>query len=430
MPYAPTYAGGMRTLMSCLCVFTLFGCGDDDRAPDGGPDAAADSGDGLPDVGAPDVMSDTSPDAVVDTGPDAFVDAGPDLCTNGERDGAETDVDCGGGCGGCGEGMTCEVGADCESEACLMGVCLVNQWTEAAPLPIARTRFAIVRASDGRVYVFGGATSGGTPTDHVHVYNPSLDAWAALEPMPTARSTVSAAQGANGRIYVVGGETVRDAFRFQPGTTRRVESFDPVAGTWRAEPDMPEGHGAGGAVFYDGQVLVFGGIGGGELEEGAPGAPTPNTIALDETDGTWAAVTGRLSSDQREFGYAAIEGVGVIAVGGWRTAFIDDGLIDAVDLYDGSSWFTREPLPNVAVGPSAAALDGVVYVFGGLANDPTRTLEEVRAYVPADDAWAVLPRAPVSGEYGGAVALDDERILVMPGRVGTSASDAVWLYRP
>lgn len=429
----------MNRLVSTLVfAFALSACGDDsapdvDASMDMGMDTSEDVGvDGGVDSDVPDAPGDTGSDAMVDAGADTTVDTGPDLCFNGAQDDSETDVDCGGVCDGCPAGLMCDAGADCESGACLMGVCRANEWTEVASIPIARSHFAITRASDGRVYVFGGESSG-TPSDHVHVYNPTLDAWAALEPMPTARSGVSAAQASNGRIYVVGGETVRDAFRFQPGTTRTVESFDPEAGTWRAEPDMPEGHGEGGAVFYDGELIVFGGIGGGELEDGAPGAPMPNTIALNEDDGTWASVTGRLSADQREFGYAVMDEVGVFAVGGWRTSFRDSGLVDAVDLYDGSAWFTREGLPEATHAPSAASLDGVLYVFGGLTTGPTRIVEEVRAYIASDDAWSVLPPAPISGDFGGAVALDEERILVMPGRTGSdgrSASDEVWIYRP
>jgi hypothetical protein len=39
-----------------------------------------------------------------------------DPCENGVQDDGETDVDCGGSCGGCPEFKTCNVDADCESE--------------------------------------------------------------------------------------------------------------------------------------------------------------------------------------------------------------------------------------------------------------------------------------------------------------------------
>jgi hypothetical protein len=39
-------------------------------------------------------------------------------CTDGIRDGFESDVDCGGPCGGCAAGKQCVVDADCATSRC------------------------------------------------------------------------------------------------------------------------------------------------------------------------------------------------------------------------------------------------------------------------------------------------------------------------
>jgi hypothetical protein len=44
-------------------------------------------------------------------------------CADGAQNGNETDVDCGGICGGCSLGAACEVGGDCASGRCLLGEC-------------------------------------------------------------------------------------------------------------------------------------------------------------------------------------------------------------------------------------------------------------------------------------------------------------------
>ena len=45
-------------------------------------------------------------------------------CTDGIKNGAESDVDCGGGtCPACGLGQTCNGGSDCQSQTCALGVC-------------------------------------------------------------------------------------------------------------------------------------------------------------------------------------------------------------------------------------------------------------------------------------------------------------------
>lgn len=56
-----------------------------------------------------------------------------DLCKNGEKDGDETDVDCGGTkCEACGLDKGCLKDGDCESGACDGGVCVVKKCTDDA----------------------------------------------------------------------------------------------------------------------------------------------------------------------------------------------------------------------------------------------------------------------------------------------------------
>jgi cysteine-rich repeat protein len=52
----------------------------------------------------------------------------PTTCTNGAHDGTETDVDCGGVCAPCADGLHCGVSADCQS-----GVCQTGPMTCSAP---------------------------------------------------------------------------------------------------------------------------------------------------------------------------------------------------------------------------------------------------------------------------------------------------------
>ena len=46
-------------------------------------------------------------------------------CDDGLQSGDESDVDCGGGCGGCGLGEGCEAAGDCDSDTCDGGICVL-----------------------------------------------------------------------------------------------------------------------------------------------------------------------------------------------------------------------------------------------------------------------------------------------------------------
>ena len=48
-------------------------------------------------------------------------------CEDGQRNGAESDVDCGGvGCEACADGSACVEDRDCASELCVRGACAVS----------------------------------------------------------------------------------------------------------------------------------------------------------------------------------------------------------------------------------------------------------------------------------------------------------------
>ena len=47
-------------------------------------------------------------------------------CSDKIKDGDETDVDCGGGCGACADGRACRAANDCAGKSCVSGTCCSN----------------------------------------------------------------------------------------------------------------------------------------------------------------------------------------------------------------------------------------------------------------------------------------------------------------
>ncbi len=79
--------------------------------------------DNSPPINLPERDAGPSADGAIDaSGDGASIDVRS--CTNGVKDGDETDVDCGGSlCGACGSGKTCLARRDCTSLVCLNGTC-------------------------------------------------------------------------------------------------------------------------------------------------------------------------------------------------------------------------------------------------------------------------------------------------------------------
>ena len=89
-----------------------------------------------------------------------------------------------------------------------------DEWTEAAPMTMARARHAAVTMPDGRVAVSGGIHR--SPTASVEVYNPYTDTWESAEPLAHPRYDHTAAVsgqdllvfGGNGRTMPGGVEAL------------------------------------------------------------------------------------------------------------------------------------------------------------------------------------------------------------------------------
>src|SRR5204862_2258704 len=64
--------------------------------------------------------------ATPDAGADAEIVA--PSCSDGTKNGTETDLDCGGSCGACAVGRVCVEGHDCANGTCFAGTCGDRMW--------------------------------------------------------------------------------------------------------------------------------------------------------------------------------------------------------------------------------------------------------------------------------------------------------------
>jgi plastocyanin len=126
--------------------------GTSDATPDGTTDAAdaADSAET-----ASDGATEAAADAASETAPDAPASS----CSDGLKNGVETDVDCGGSgiCARCATGKACAVNADCFSGTCSGGLCvtLTNGCNPATALDLTGSTTAAVAfgGTSGLAYV-------------------------------------------------------------------------------------------------------------------------------------------------------------------------------------------------------------------------------------------------------------------------------------
>ena len=100
-----------------------------------------------------------------------------------------------------------------------------DAWTPVAPMHVPHAGFAAARGPDGRIYVAGGYTSGGTVLDTVEAYDPRTNAWTFLAPLPTRRMQFAGAFGSDGQFYAIGGRDSYSYYLHDCGSLRAGDKY-------------------------------------------------------------------------------------------------------------------------------------------------------------------------------------------------------------
>ena len=133
--------------------------------------------------------------------------------------------------------------------------------TLEATLPSGRDSTCAATALNGKIYVFGGYTSGSGDLDDILEFDPVTQSVRTLEAtLPSGRRATSAATAPNGKIYVFGGETSTSTY------SDDIVEFDPVTQSVRTLEAIlpivtygPSRYGTSAAAALNGKIYVFGG---------------------------------------------------------------------------------------------------------------------------------------------------------------------------
>jgi len=207
--------------------------------------------------------------------------------------------------------------------------------------------------------------------------------WATTGSLLTGRAGLQA-EAVGGAVYALGGTTGGCP---QPPALAS-EAYDPDANTWspKATLTAPPGNGGQRTEFatavLNGKIFAFGG--GNCLTFFA------DVQVYDPATDSWSARHPMPTA--RVYGVAAAVNGKIYLIGG---LIGDPGPIAPTLEYDPATetWITKAPMPTDRIRPGAAVIDGKIYVVGG-ATTTGVPVDTVEAYDPATDRWT--PLAPMS----------------------------------
>jgi N-acetylneuraminic acid mutarotase len=285
-----------------------------------------------------------------------------------------------------------------------------NSWQALAPLANGPRQETAVVAFEGKILVIGGFTEKGDVVPDIEAYDPSTDTWAPFAPLPKSVHHANAAV-VSGKIYVLG--ALQELSFTEIGD---VFEYDPSKSAWSAKTSMPVGtaRGASAVGVIGSKIYIAGGLRKGTVADFS---------AYDTASDTWESLPD-LPEPRDHLAGGAAGGI-FYAIGG-RNGGIG-AIAETVYAFDpkASAWTKRAPMPTPRGGTAGALVKDRFIVVGGEgnANASTGVFDDVEAYDPAADSWAIL--APMLTPRHGTGAAELNGKLYVPGGATQQAFGAV-----
>ncbi|MFJ6433990.1 S8 family serine peptidase [Streptomyces sp. NPDC091416] len=216
-------------------------------------------------------------------------------------------------------------------------------WTEAAPLPAARSAMT-VGVVNGEIVAASGWGANGPQTD-TWIYDPAADKWSPGAGNPLPRSAAGQAV-LDGKLYAVGGCTTGSC----TPTSNSVVAYDPGADTWHRLADYPVSVAFAACGALDAKVVCTGGNSGE--------AATERTYAYDPASDSWSRLADAPDATWAS-SYAVAGGELIVAAG------VHAGAVSNAGFAYNRATDTWRPLPNANTARYRGGAACGFYKIGG-----------------------------------------------------------------
>lgn len=313
------------------------------------------------------------------------------------------------------------IGGTWENATSLMGA--PRQWHGAAQ-----------RASADLVVVGGiirSASGGYESTDITQFYNLKANGWIDFPPIPIKINHPNTGgvfqyydQLHSNSIYVLGGlATGSDGIQHAVANGFKLDA-PRGEDQWTTVASIPKGSERGGAAVgvYNDLIVLAGGLRTFDISKGL-GDTIASVVAYNLTQNKWVPLPSKAQNlpDARDHaGAAVVDGVFYVIGGSKNNVDNVQNTVFSLDLKNLANGWTnnKETLPTARSGLTAAAVNGVIYAFGGEGNTVGNTkgiFSAVEAFDTKSRKWTKLPPMPVPRHGSAAVTLATDRIYVPGG---------------
>lgn len=250
---------------------------------------------------------------------------------------------------------------------------VAERWQELAALPESRQGMAAV-AYDQDVFVIAGEGQEGV-SGTVFYYSKTEDTWTRMSDKPTPVTDVEGVLIGE-KIFVPGGRTAA-------GTpTDVLEIFDPRQNLWKTGASLPLPLSSYALVDFEGLLYLFGGWDGMQAVD--------VVFIYDPASDSWREGAAMPTASQG-LGAVAFENQIVVLGGQNADGILDQAwtYFPSRDVEGGNSWEAFINMPVGCYGFGVANVYDTIYVIGGQVEDDNA--QSVGAWMMTDEEWMDLP---------------------------------------
>jgi len=247
-----------------------------------------------------------------------------------------------------------------------------ERWQELAPMPEARSGMAAA-AYNSDIFAVAGQGPDGV-SGSVFRYDPDSDTWDTLRDKPTPVTDVEAALIGE-KLYVPGGLTADGS------PTDILEIYDPRNDTWETGAPLPQAVSAYALADFEGRMYLFGGW---------DGQTALDTVYIyDPTENTWREGTA-MTIARSEAAGVVLEDRIVVLGGRNESGALNQSqaYFPSRDINGEDPWESFPDMPDSRYNFGAASMNNSIYVIGGI-SDLTET-NTTEGWVYADNFWESL----------------------------------------
>ena len=307
-----------------------------------------------------------------------------------------------------------------------------ERWEVVSQLPMRRKYFATAEVG-GKIYLIGGTLAenrfGPFGLSIVEVYDPKTNQWRRVADMPTPRTSPATAVVA-GKIYVMGGYSGINNHRDNLMGSDVVEVYDPHTDTWERKKDMSLPRYQFGIGTVAGKIYAIGGaVHFRDIKPGAPGRIDLVEVYDPNTD-MWAK-RASMPTQRDSLGVAVVNNrIYAIGGAGWPQFGPGGPFLTTIEAYNPklNRWQEQGDMPNLRTAFSTVSLGEVIYLIGGFVwqGRNLKYFATVDAYNPETEKWSDIPPMSTPLKPYGAAAVDGK--IYVFGGVWREGIGKEWVY--